>query len=100
MLTGDTIARTPAPGLLGPTGVYLYESRPDSRAKHSLYAEMKHALGAPVLHAAYRFMTDDWGIDSHTGELKLRWPIGASSYIEPQLARHSQHQRLSGDGRQ
>jgi hypothetical protein len=89
-LTGDTISRTPPPGVLGPTGLYVYESRPDSRAKHSLYAEMKHAFGAPVLHAAYRFMTDDWGIDSHTGELRLRWPIGAASYIEPQLRYYMQ----------
>ena len=89
-LTGDTIARTPAPGALGPTGLYIYESRPDSRAKHSLYAEMKHAFGAPVVHAAYRFMTDDWGIDSHTGELRLRWPIGAASYLEPQLRYYMQ----------
>ena len=89
-LTGDTIVRTPAPGALGPTGLYIYESRPDSRAKHSLYAEMKHAFGAPVLHAAYRFMTDDWGIDSHTGELRLRWPIGGASYVEPQLRYYMQ----------
>jgi hypothetical protein len=30
-VTGDLIGRTPAPGAAGPTGVYLYESRPDSR---------------------------------------------------------------------
>lgn len=87
-LTGDTILR--APGTLGPTGLYVYESRPDSRAKHSLYAEMKHAFGARVLYTSYRFMTDDWGIQSHTGELKLRWPIGASSYVEPLLRYYMQ----------
>ena len=46
--TGDTIARTPAPGRAGPDGVFLFESRPDSRTKQSLYAEMKHAFGGPV----------------------------------------------------
>jgi hypothetical protein len=90
--TGDTILRVPAPGVQGPTGVYLYESRPDSRAKHSLYAEMKHAFGARVLRGSYRFMTDDWGIDSHTGELSLRWPVGDASYIEPQLRYYMQTQ--------
>jgi hypothetical protein len=88
--TGDTVLRVAAPGAQGPTGVYVYESRPDSRAKHSLYAELKHALGKPVLHAAYRFMTDDWGIDSHTGEVRLRWPVGGASYIEPQLRYYMQ----------
>jgi hypothetical protein len=90
--TGDTILRVPAPGGQGPTGVYLYESRPDSRAKHSLYAEMKHAFGARVLRGSYRFMTDDWGIDSHTGEVSLRWPVGDASYIEPQLRYYMQNQ--------
>jgi Protein of unknown function (DUF3570) len=89
-LTGDTIARLPAAGVQGPTGVYRYESRPDARAKHSLYAEMKHAFGAPVLTGAYRFMTDDWGIDSHTADVRLRWPVGAASYIEPQLRYYTQ----------
>jgi hypothetical protein len=90
--TGDTILRVPATGVQGPNGVYLYESRPDSRAKHSLYAEMKHALGAPVLYGSYRFMTDDWGIDSHTGEVRLRWPFGSASYIEPHLRYYMQTQ--------
>ncbi|WP_129645785.1 DUF3570 domain-containing protein [Peristeroidobacter agariperforans] len=90
--TGDTILRTPAPGVAGPTGIYLYESRPDSRAKHSLYAEVKHAFGAPVLYGSYRFMTDDWGIDSHTGEVRLRWPVGDASYVEPQLRYYMQSQ--------
>jgi hypothetical protein len=86
-LTGDTLLRVPVGQ--GPDGVYVFESRPESRAKQSLYAEMKHAFGAPVLHLAYRFMTDDWGIDSNTAEVRLRWPIG-SGYIEPQLRYYTQ----------
>jgi Protein of unknown function (DUF3570) len=89
-LTGDTLARVPVGE--GPDGVYLYESRPDSRAKHSLYTEMKHAFGKPVMHVAYRFMTDDWGIDSHTADVRLRWPLGANSYIEPQLRYYTQNE--------
>jgi len=87
-LTGDTIARTPVGG--GPDGVYLYESRPDTRTKQSLYGEMKHAFGRQVLHLAYRFTTDDWGIDSSTLDARYRWPIGAASYVEPQLRYYTQ----------
>jgi Protein of unknown function (DUF3570) len=90
-ITGETLLRTPAAGTEGPDGVYLYESRPDSRAKQSLYTELKHAFGKPVLSASYRFMTDDWGIDSHTGEVRLRWPWGGSNYIEPQLRYYMQN---------
>jgi hypothetical protein len=86
-LTGDTLTRAPIGQ--GPDGVYLFESRPDTRTKQSLYAEVKHAFGKPVLHFAYRFMTDDWGIDSHTGEVRLRWPLG-DGYIEPQLRYYTQ----------
>jgi hypothetical protein len=86
-LTGDTLTRTPVGQ--GPDGVYLFESRPDTRTKQSLYAEVKHSFGRPVMHFAYRFMTDDWGIDSQTGEVRLRWPLG-DGYIEPQLRYYTQ----------
>lgn len=90
-LTGDTVMRTPPMGA-GPTGTYLYESRPDSRLKHSVYSELKHAFGRPVLHVAYRFMTDDWGIDSHTADARLRWPVGSAYFIEPQLRYYMQNE--------
>jgi hypothetical protein len=86
-VTGDTLAHLPVG--LGADGVYLFESRPDTRTKQSLYAEVKHAFGTPVMHFAYRFMTDDWGIDSHTGEVRLRWPLG-DGYVEPQLRYYTQ----------
>ncbi|MET0657512.1 MAG: DUF3570 domain-containing protein [Steroidobacteraceae bacterium] len=86
--TGDTLARSPLGQ--GPTGVYLYENRPDNRTKQSVYAEMKHAFGSPVLSLSYRFMTDDWEIDSHTVEARLRWPIRETSFIEPQLRYYTQ----------
>lgn len=86
-VTGDTLTRVPIGQ--GPNGVYLYESRPDARTKQSLYAEVKHAFGQPVMHLSYRYMTDDWGIDSHTGEVRLRWPLG-DGYIEPHLRYYTQ----------
>jgi hypothetical protein len=86
-LTGDTLVRTPIGQ--GPDGVYLFESRPDKRTKQSLYAEVKHAFGTPVMHFAYRYMTDDWGIDSNTAEVRVRWPLG-DGYIEPQLRYYTQ----------
>lgn|SRR5512138_1299626 len=81
-LTGDTVSRIPPTGV-GPTGLYLYESRPDSRLKHSVYSELKHAFGQSVLNVGYRFMTDDWGIESHTADASLRWPIRGTYFIEP-----------------
>lgn len=88
-VTGDTVARIAAGGQ-GPNGIYRYESRPGARVKQGIYAEMKHAFGAPVLQLSYRFMTDDWGIDSNTLETRLRWPLGADNFVEPQLRYYTQ----------
>lgn len=87
-LSGDTVGRIPVGE--GPTGVYLYESRPDSRKKQSLYVEGKHAFGEHVMRLAYRYMTDDWGIDSSTMEASWHWPINADNYLEPQLRYYKQ----------
>lgn len=89
-VTGDTIARTPPPGERGPSGIYRFDNRPDLRTKHGLYAEARTWLGGKVLNVSYRYMTDDWEIDSHTLEARLRWPIGGTSYIEPHLRYYTQ----------
>ncbi len=88
--TGDTIGRSPAPGLDGPTGLYVFENRPDARTKHSLYGEWKQYLGGKVLGTSYRFMTDDWGIDSHTLDARLRFPMGETTFIEPHVRYYTQ----------
>ena len=56
---------------------------------------MKHAFGAPVMHFAYRFMTDDWGIDSHTGEVRLRWPLGRQLHRAAVALLHAERRRTS-----
>jgi hypothetical protein len=88
--SGDTIPRVPAPGAEGPSHEFRFENRPDDRTKHSLYGQAKYYMGGKVLDASYRYMTDDWEIDSHTVDLRLRWPLGESSYIEPHLRFYTQ----------
>ncbi len=89
-VTGDLIGRTPAPGESGPTGVYLFESRPDSRRKEALYTELRHDFSGKVLQVGYRYSTDDWEVDSHTLESRLRLPFGRSSYLEPHMRYYQQ----------
>jgi len=79
-VTGRPVAG-PSPGL----GLYLYENRPDSRAKHSLFGEWRYAFDRDSLAISYRLMSDDWGVKSSTVEARYRWNLGARSYIEPQL---------------
>jgi hypothetical protein len=89
-VTGELVPRTPAPGLSGPAGVYVYESRPDSRRKQGLYAELRHDFSGKVLDVSYRYSTDDWEVDSHTLESRFRLPLGASNYIEPHVRYYTQ----------
>jgi hypothetical protein len=89
-VTGELVGRTPAPGESGPIGVYLFESRPDSRRKEGLYTELRHDFSGKVLQVGYRYSTDDWDVDSHTLESRLRFPMGGSSYLEPHVRYYTQ----------
>lgn len=89
-VTGDTIGRTPPPGAQGPSHEFRYESRPDQRTKHSLFAQGKYYLDGKVLDASYRYMTDDWKIDSHTVDLRYRWPMDGGNYLEPHVRFYTQ----------
>ena len=84
-VTGD-MTPGPDPGV----GLYLYENRPSTRTKQSLYGLVKHDFGGNVLNASYRFMTDDWGVDSHTAELRFRWRFRADQFLEPHVRFYSQ----------
>ena len=102
-VTGDTLPRTPgASG--GPSGEFRFESRPDQRTQHGLYTQAKLNLGGKVLDASYRYMTDDWEIDSHTLDVRFRWPVGETRYFEPHVRYYTQSEaefyRLSLDSSQ
>jgi hypothetical protein len=89
-ITGDTLTRIPTPGVDGPSHQFLFESRPQERIKQSLYTQAKYYMGGKVLDVSYRYMTDDWDIDSHTIDAKLRFPVGNRSYIEPHVRYYTQ----------
>ena len=88
--SGDAVPIAQIPGINGPSHLNFYEHRPDSRRKHSLYSQAKYYMDGTVLDASYRYMTDDWEIDSHTVDLRLRWPVGSGKYLEPHLRFYTQ----------
>jgi hypothetical protein len=69
---------------------YVHESRPRSRNRTSLYLQSKSAFGASVLDASYRFYRDDWGIRSHTAEVRYRFEPAGGWYVEPVLRAYRQ----------
>jgi len=69
---------------------YVFEDRPDERQKHSLYGGIKHHFTNDIAEASYRLYTDDWGIDSHTLDLKYRKNLSEERYLEPHLRLYQQ----------
>lgn len=63
----------------------LFEHRPDNRTKHILHGLIKRHLSRDIVDLSYRFMTDDWGIQSHTVDLKYRLELGGEQYLRPHL---------------
>ncbi len=65
----------------GPDGLfaYLFENRPDSRQKQSLYGKLKYRFDVGTLDFSYRYMTDDWDVESHTTDLRYRFDLPAAS---------------------
>lgn len=85
-VTGIPVAGPVGSGLFN----YLYESRPDTREKQSLFGLIKRDFNGNVLEASYRYMTDDWDVDSHTFEVHYRWNFGEGKYIQPHVRFYQQ----------
>jgi hypothetical protein len=87
----DPVTGAPAAGPAG-SGLfrYLYESRPDTRRKQSLFGLVKHDFDGNVLEASYRYMTDDWGVDSHTFDVHYRWSLKEGRYLQPHVRYYTQ----------
>jgi hypothetical protein len=89
----DPITGNLVPGPVGSgLNLYLYESRPETRDKQSLFALVKRDFNGDVLDASYRYMTDDWGIDSHTFDVHYRWNIDDGRYWQPHVRFYSQNE--------
>ena len=68
---------------------YVYEKRPDSRQRNSLFFRAAHHLTKDVIHFSYRYFWDDWGITSNTLDFKYRYQM-AGSYLEPHVRYYTQ----------
>ncbi|NNM61429.1 MAG: DUF3570 domain-containing protein [Steroidobacteraceae bacterium] len=56
----------------GTTG-YLYEKRPSSRTRKSVYWENRAAWGRLSMDLSMRYMVDSWRVHSDTAALSVRW---------------------------
>ena len=67
-----------------------YENRPDSRTKHAFYGQAKYYFDEVIVDGSYRFMTDDWDIDSHTLDFRFHIPLKSGHFIEPHIRYYTQ----------
>lgn len=77
-------------GATGATLDYRYEKRPDSRNSDSLYWKLQHQLNEDVIYFSYRYFQDDWGIHSHTMDLKYRYELNGGNYLQPHYRHYQQ----------
>jgi hypothetical protein len=63
---------------------YLYEHRPSSRIRQSVYLGNKIAIGPTFADISVRYYHDSWGINSLTVAAAERIPILPGLYIEPE----------------
>ena len=69
---------------------YLFEQRPDSRTKDIFFARGVYHLSEDVINLSYRYFTDDWGINSHTLDLRYRYELGSRQYLQPHVRYYTQ----------
>ena len=69
----------------------LYEARPDTRTKQSLFLAYKRRLArSDVVDVSYRYHWDDWEVRSHTLDFRYRWKLSERSYVQPHLRLYQQ----------
>ncbi|MCF6193639.1 MAG: DUF3570 domain-containing protein, partial [Kangiellaceae bacterium] len=69
----------------GITQDLVYENRPDTKAQHSFFGLAKYHLDNSVFDASYRFLTNDWGITSHTIDTHWHFYTSGGSFWEPHI---------------
>jgi hypothetical protein len=74
----------------GLTQSLVHENRPSERTRHSFYWQTKYALDNGVADISYRYATDDWEINSHTIDSRLRFNLSDSTYIQPHFRYYQQ----------
>jgi len=74
----------------GLTQRILHENRPTKRTKQNIFWQTKYALDSGVVDVSYRYATDDWDINSHTFDSRLRYNLSSNSYIQPHFRYYQQ----------
>jgi len=75
---------------LGNPTSYIHEARPRDRFKRSLFVSSKNHFKTGILTVSYRYLNDDWGLSSHTGEASFNFSLSHSWRLEPSFRYYAQ----------
>jgi len=72
----------------------FHDSRPESRMRTSMLGKLVHQLQGSKnsVHLSYRLYQDDWGVQSHTADLRYRHQLTRRQYLEPHVRLYRQTQ--------
>jgi hypothetical protein len=68
---------------------HLTELRPSARQRNDLLASSVYHLSRDILYLSYRYYWDDWGLRSHTVDLKYRFELGGA-FLQPHVRAYAQ----------
>ncbi|MDH5184745.1 MAG: DUF3570 domain-containing protein [Gammaproteobacteria bacterium] len=76
--------------VIGGTVPLQYERRPSSRLGHSFYTRAIYNHKKNVAKASYRLYVDDWGVFSHTIDMRYRYKLKGRWHWQPHVRYYSQ----------
>jgi hypothetical protein len=68
----------------------LTDKRPGTRRRTDVLASSVYHLATDVFYSSYRYYWDDWGVRSHTLDLKYRRELQRESYLQPHVRLYTQ----------
>jgi hypothetical protein len=74
----------------GTTVGALTEQRPSTRDRKDFLANSVYHLERGVFYSSYRYYWDDWGVRSHTVDLKYRRELAEQTFFQPHVRFYTQ----------
>jgi len=74
----------------GTTVGSITEQRPTTRDRRDLLANSVYHFGTGVFYSSYRYYWDDWGVRSHTIDLKYRRDLAEETFFQPHVRLYAQ----------
>jgi hypothetical protein len=66
------------------------EKRPSTRTRQDVLGSSVYHFAHDIFYTNYRYYWDDWGVDSHTLDVKLRHDLSDESWVQPHVRLYAQ----------